>query len=352
VCRHRKTTRADDPDRCACRSIRVETLDDAVWSQIRTALTTPPPPLAEGGRRRPDSGHVGGKGSSGSRLDIGAHTLVPRIADAAEDVSRLQHAIATEYQAARAAGFGATTARLMVHPRQAKLASAQQALTRLQGIREALARAGDATLADRETLQRPVPGSTSSTWMANSRSSTYSTCRHRSPATTTARPAPEPGTNPSHPTTTGTGHPPAPPATDSASYPRSPPTSATPSCCRPTGRHRPPRSLQDRPRRPQCDSGRLHAPRFHGPCGDGTLDPTAAAALVSSVHGGGDLSVHDGQHAHTSRSQPDPRPPLRVDQSVPDRRHQIVCRHGQTRRDRVQQEHQLIHARELTISAG
>ena len=43
VCRHRKKTRADDPDRCACRSIPVQTLDDAVWSQVRTALTTPHP---------------------------------------------------------------------------------------------------------------------------------------------------------------------------------------------------------------------------------------------------------------------------------------------------------------------
>ena len=43
VCRHRKKTPADDPDRCACRSIPVQTLDDAVWSQVRTALTTPHP---------------------------------------------------------------------------------------------------------------------------------------------------------------------------------------------------------------------------------------------------------------------------------------------------------------------
>jgi hypothetical protein len=42
----------------------------------------------------------------------------------------------------------------MVHPRQTELASAQAALRRLQGIREALARAGDPTLADRETLQQ------------------------------------------------------------------------------------------------------------------------------------------------------------------------------------------------------
>jgi hypothetical protein len=156
VCRHRKQTRADDPDRCACRSIRVQTLDDAVWSQVRTALTTAPPPVAETspGRRRPGNGNPGNRGNRGSRLDIGAETLLPRIADTAEDVSRLQHTTATEYQAARAAGFDATTARLMLQPRHAELAAAQQALTRLQGIQEALARVADPTVADRETLDR------------------------------------------------------------------------------------------------------------------------------------------------------------------------------------------------------
>src|SRR6266536_2043649 len=162
VCRHRKQTRADDPDRCACRSIRVQTLDDAVWSQVRTALTTPAPPVAQRppGRRHPANGNrgndrpFGANGICGSMLDIGADTFVPRIAEAAEEVSRLQHTIATEYQAARAAGFDATTARLMVQPRQTELAAAQQALTRLQGIREALARVADPTLADRETLDR------------------------------------------------------------------------------------------------------------------------------------------------------------------------------------------------------
>jgi hypothetical protein len=99
VCRHRKQTRADDPERCACRSIPVQTLDDAVWSHLRTALTTPPPPLANNPprRRRPHNGNrrSGGSGGSsgrGSSLDIGADTLLPRIADAAGDVSRLQQA--------------------------------------------------------------------------------------------------------------------------------------------------------------------------------------------------------------------------------------------------------------------
>jgi Recombinase zinc beta ribbon domain len=116
VCRHRKQTRVGDPDRCGCRSIRVETLDEAVWSQVRTAMTTPPPAAACSPRRRGRA--VVGDNGGGARLDIGADTLAPRIADAAEDVSRLQHTIATEYQAARAAGFDATTARLMVQPRQ------------------------------------------------------------------------------------------------------------------------------------------------------------------------------------------------------------------------------------------
>ena len=42
----------------------------------------------------------------------------------------------------------------MVQPRHAELAAAQQALTRLQGIREALARVADPTVADRETLHQ------------------------------------------------------------------------------------------------------------------------------------------------------------------------------------------------------
>ena len=70
VCRHRKKTPADDPDRCACRSIRVQTLDDAVWAQVRTALTTPhpsrqatpgrqpPPPTGPAARAAaPETGH-------------------------------------------------------------------------------------------------------------------------------------------------------------------------------------------------------------------------------------------------------------------------------------------------------
>ena len=152
ACRHRKKTRADDPDRCACRSIPVQTLDDAVWSQVRTALTTPPPPVAK--NPRVDDALSAARAGAARDWTSAPTPSLPRIAAAAEDVSRLQHTIATEYQAARAAGFDATTARLMVGPRHAELASAQQALTRLQGIREALARVADPTVADRETLHR------------------------------------------------------------------------------------------------------------------------------------------------------------------------------------------------------
>jgi hypothetical protein len=42
----------------------------------------------------------------------------------------------------------------MVQPRRTDLAAAQQALTRLQGIQEALAAVADPTAADRETLER------------------------------------------------------------------------------------------------------------------------------------------------------------------------------------------------------
>jgi hypothetical protein len=104
VCRHRQQTPATSPDRCVCRSIRVETLDDAVWSQIRAALTTARHTDPNNGPRR-----AGDAGNSAG-VDIGADTFAPRIAEAAQDISDLQHTIATEYQAARQAGFDPATA--------------------------------------------------------------------------------------------------------------------------------------------------------------------------------------------------------------------------------------------------
>jgi DNA invertase Pin-like site-specific DNA recombinase len=150
VCRHRLQTPADSPDRCACRSIRVETLDEAVWSQIRAALTSPTLTATwnrPGGRRRSASDRDGG-----TTVDIGADTLAPRIADAAQDVSDLQHTIAAEYQAARQAGFDPATARLMLQTRREELTHARAALGRLQRIREALTQVPDTTHADRQAI--------------------------------------------------------------------------------------------------------------------------------------------------------------------------------------------------------
>ena len=158
VCRHRKKTRADDPDRCACRSIRVQTLDDAVWSQVRTALTTAPPPV----------------------------TKSPQVADApstATAATAARAAAARDWTSAPTPSYPASptpprtspgcntpsppnTKPLappgsMPPPRGSWSApdtpnwpAAQGALTRLQGIREALTRVADPTVADRETLHR------------------------------------------------------------------------------------------------------------------------------------------------------------------------------------------------------
>jgi site-specific DNA recombinase len=152
VCRHRLQTPADSPDRCACRSIRVETLDEAVWSQIRAALTSPTRSATAnrpGGRRRSASDRDGG-----TTVDIGADTLAARIADAAEDISRLQHTIAAEYQAARQDGFDPATARLMLQTRREQLTHAQHGLDRLHRIRQTLIQTSDSTLADREAVDR------------------------------------------------------------------------------------------------------------------------------------------------------------------------------------------------------
>jgi Recombinase zinc beta ribbon domain len=146
VCQHRQQTPADNPNRCGCRSIRVETLDDAVWSQIRAALTMGQHAAPNEGRRRArDAGN-------GARVDIGADTLAARIADAAQDVSDLQHMIAAEYQAARQAGFDPATARLMLQARREQLTHAQAALERLHRIRETLTQTPGTTHADRQAI--------------------------------------------------------------------------------------------------------------------------------------------------------------------------------------------------------
>jgi DNA invertase Pin-like site-specific DNA recombinase len=155
VCRHRLQTPTDSPDRCGCRSICVETLDDAVWSQVRADLTTGLHAAPNRGRRRAgDAGNSASDRDGGTTLDIGADTLAARIAAAAEDISRLQHTIAAEYQAARQAGFDPATARLMLQARREQLTHAQHGLDRLHRIRQTLTRVPDTTLADREAVDR------------------------------------------------------------------------------------------------------------------------------------------------------------------------------------------------------
>ena len=155
VCRHHLTTPAGDPDRCGCLSIRVDTLDQLVWSEVRAALTAPAPAAA---RRREDARRPAGERDAGlddgPRLDIGADTLAARITTAAEDIAELQHTIAEEYQAARADGFDPATARLMLQSRGDDLARAQAALELFHRVRSTLTPAAPATHADRGAVER------------------------------------------------------------------------------------------------------------------------------------------------------------------------------------------------------
>jgi hypothetical protein len=70
--------------------------------------------------------------------DIGVDTLTATITEITEAIGALQREIAAEYQAARADGFDAATARLMVGPRHADLADAQRNLDRLTAVQTAL----------------------------------------------------------------------------------------------------------------------------------------------------------------------------------------------------------------------
>jgi Recombinase zinc beta ribbon domain len=232
VCRHRQQTPADNPDRCGCRSIRVETLDDAVWSRIRAALTTARHTAPNEGRRRArDAG-------TGTRVDIGADTLAARIAHAAQDVSDLQHTIAAEYQAARQAGFDPATARLMPQARREQLTHAQHGLDRLQRIRETLTQTPDTTHADRQAIAQararldeldlPAKQQVLDLLSVQAQVTGYHPC-------------------PTIPPDYDRHWPPScPAATACASYPRSPSTSAHPSCLSPTSRHRLARALSGR----------------------------------------------------------------------------------------------------------
>ncbi|PZS15080.1 MAG: hypothetical protein DLM57_13345 [Pseudonocardiales bacterium] len=139
ACKRRLTAKTGDPQRCDCRSIRVDTLDHAVWSHVSAALTQPnrcTELLA------PAADRAGGT----QRLEIGGDTLSAGIADAAHLIGALQQAIAAEYQAAREDGYDPATARMMVHTLHADLTQAHDNLSRLSQVRSAItALAADTT---------------------------------------------------------------------------------------------------------------------------------------------------------------------------------------------------------------
>jgi len=134
ACKRRLTTKAGDPRRCACRSIRVDTLDDTVWPQVRAALTQPALPTAS-------AEHV----RDPNRPDIGGDTLSTGIAEAAHIIAQLQQAIAEEYQAAREDGYDPATARMMVQTLHADLKQAHDNLSRLSRVRAAITTIAGAT---------------------------------------------------------------------------------------------------------------------------------------------------------------------------------------------------------------
>ena len=288
VCRHRKKTPADDPDRCACRSIRVQTLDDAVWSQVRTALTTPPPPVTKrppGSTDARPAATAAASGGSGSRLDIGADTLVPRIADAAERrlpaATHHRHRIPSGSRRRVRCHHRAAHGRTPTHRTGRRSASPDPPAGHPGNARPCQRTPPSPTA---RHCTGPAPGSTSSTCTANNRSSTYSTYRHRSPATTNARPAPEPATNPSHPAQTGTRPQAARPATACASCPRSPSTSAHPSCSFPTP--------------PQSPARAQHRSRALRQQDDRPSPGRSAHRRARRAHRPGRCEVHHGSRRH------------------------------------------------------
>lgn len=138
ACKRRLTTRPGDPHRCGCRSIPVTSLDEHVWTQVRAALADPAR-LAE----------LSTPPARPAVPDIGADTLGGSIADTAKLITRLQQAIAAEYQAARQDGYDPATARLMVAALHADLQQAHDNLARLSSVRAALATASrDSTPSD------------------------------------------------------------------------------------------------------------------------------------------------------------------------------------------------------------
>ncbi len=150
ACKRRLTTRADDPARCHCRPIPVDTLDEAIWTQVAAALANPTY-LDE----------ITTPAAGTPVPDIGVGTLAATITEYTEAIAQLRHEIAAEYQAARADGFDPATARLMVQSRHANLADAQRNLDRLTTVQAALTSpesgAGAEGITDKARMPLPDP---------------------------------------------------------------------------------------------------------------------------------------------------------------------------------------------------
>ena len=146
ACKKRLTTRADDPNRCHCRPIPVDTLDQAVWTQICAALGNP---------ARLDE--LTTPAASPAVPDIGVDTLTATITELTEAISALQHEIAAEYQAARTDGFDPATARLMVQPRHIDLADARRNLDRLTAVQTALTTPHGGANSSSDDRREPLP---------------------------------------------------------------------------------------------------------------------------------------------------------------------------------------------------
>lgn len=101
ACLNHLARRADDQQQCDCRNVLVETLDEAVWSEIAKALSDPTALAAP-------------SAAGASSVDIGGGNLDARLADTTRLLAGLKARAADEYRALMLDGFDAATAREMV----------------------------------------------------------------------------------------------------------------------------------------------------------------------------------------------------------------------------------------------
>ncbi len=119
-CRHHLSTKADNPEHCACTNIAVGAADAAVWAEVAHVLTDPTALAAL-------AAEVAGVGPG--------ETAGARAAEASRVAVETQERVVAEYQGALDAGFDAATARLMVRSAQAELQAAQVVMHRLARAR-------------------------------------------------------------------------------------------------------------------------------------------------------------------------------------------------------------------------